>query len=105
MQGSAFIVHQNGWSCSNEVLIDVETDIENGQSRKTSFLKLKGVFDGKGQLEKDIFVECLFKKEDDGSLQGFAGRITGIVPTKTVIQILGKINKTEEILSKIKEEN
>jgi hypothetical protein len=110
MTGSAFISHKNGWSCSNAVTFDVERDIEpDGKGGKVSIhtntLKIKGLYNGKGQLERDDLVDCVFKLDDKKILQGFTGKVTGKTPTFMVIKLLTKTERVQEILKKIKEDN
>lgn len=109
MTGSAFFSHENGWACSNSVTFDVEKDIieENGKkvSKHTNTLKIKGLFNGKGFLEQDTNVDCVFKLDTEKKLQGFTGKVMGKTPTFMVIKLLSKTERVKEILKKIKEEN
>lgn len=110
MTGSVFIIYPGGWACSNEVKFDVEKDIitgENGDrvSKQTNTLKIKGLFIGKGEIDKNIFVDCVFKLDEKNNLQGFTGQVSGLTKDLAIITLLTKTERTEEILKKIKEDN
>lgn len=108
MFGSAFILHKNGWSCSNDVTFEVEKDIieVEGQkvSKQTNTLKLKGIFNGVGSLSEGDNVECVFKIEDSIKKQGFVGTVKAITKKTISILLKAKTDNTQEILNKIKEE-
>jgi hypothetical protein len=103
MIGSAFVVHDNGWCCSNDVHMDIETDVSDvdGQKigRQTNTLKLNSIFNGIGTLQNDMKVEAVMLADD--KKYGFVGRVRQ-VEALTVIQITGTINNTQEIIKKIK---
>lgn len=109
MYGSAFIVHEKGWSCSNDVTFEVEKDIIEVEGKKaskqTNTLKVKGIFNGAGILSIDDKVQCVFKIDDTFKKQGFLGTVNAITEKTTTILLLTKTDKTKEILNKIKEEN
>lgn len=104
MVGEAFIVHENGWACSNDVVMDMFTeavrDPETGRTvavRKKQTFNILGLF---GELVEDQAVDIAFKVDENNTIISFSGRVRQ-VGKLTIINILGKTDKVKEILSKI----
>lgn len=102
MTGIGFILHDTGWSCSNEVDFDTEYDriIVEGEkkSKHTYKLKFSSIFDGIGVLALDSPVYCIFKGKED---QAFTGIITRIKDGGVHVTVKTKSDKLSEIKHKI----
>jgi|ERR1700744_53300 len=106
MLGICAVVHDGGWSVSNECVFDADKHLvvegENKYSKQIFTIKLNSKFDGKGQLFEGDKVECLFKSED-GKKYAFIGVVKSIGKQQTVIHELLKSERYNEILKKIKQ--
>ncbi|MFA6087488.1 hypothetical protein [Mucilaginibacter sp.] len=102
MTGLGFILHDNGWSCSNEVDFETEYDriIVDGEkkSKHTYKLKFNSIFDGIGVLALNSPVYCIFKGKEQ---QAFTGMISQIKDGKVHITVKTKSDKLTEIKNKI----
>lgn len=105
MTGHAFIVHETGWACSNEVWIDIESDMTdiNGMPHlvQTKTIKANGLFNGVGEVKPDDQVQCVMITDGDTKQYGFLGRVRQ-AGNLTVINILGQIEDCKSIIKKIK---
>lgn len=105
MSGTAFIVHESGWACSNSVCEDTESDIEvtNGAPviRQRPTLKLQSLFNGVGSVQVGQNVQCVMKDDETGKQHGIAGVIDK-VGNLTVINITGEITDYKTIIKNIK---
>lgn len=106
MTGHAFIVHTQGWGCSNSVVLDKETDIVDMPDgtrvgRQQTTLKFTSLFDGIGEVHPDMQVECVMISDDDTKQYGYLGRVkqTGNL---TIVNITGYITDCKSIIKKIK---
>lgn len=95
--GSIVILHDKGWSCTNEAIFDVDIEIMPDKSAKRKgVISLKKLFDVNGKLENNTPVEAVFKY-DTGAKVAFKATVQG-----TSLQINGEINNNfETILTKI----
>lgn len=106
MLGEVFILHKNGWACSNEAQYDVEKDFEDNVIKTTYTLKVKGLFNGKGEIIKDISLSLIFRNEK-GEKIAFSGNLRSVTDKKTTFVLTGRDKNIEvinKILNKIKEE-
>ena len=105
MTGTAFIVHESGWACSNLVYEDTESDIEvtNGAPaiRQRPTLKLQSIFNGIGSVLAGQNVKCVMKDDETGKQHGIAG-VVEKVGNLTVINITGEITDYKSIIKNIK---
>lgn len=103
--GISFIVWDTGWACSDDAIFDVEQDPVKGTTGKinlieTKTIKLNHIFEGAGKIVKGEKVFCLFKSE--GKKSAFVGEIRGKSGNLTVVDLHGKSEYLNEIISKIK---
>lgn len=103
--GIGFIIHENGWACSDDVLFDVESDPVPGADNKinlvkTNTLKFSAIFDGVGKVVKGLKVFCLFKSGDRKT--AFTGQVRGKSGDLTVVELFAKSERINELISKIK---
>lgn len=103
--GIGFILHNDGFACSNNVNFDVERDIiEDGEekiSKATETLKYYAIFEGVGALSIGQNVMCLFKSES--KKYAFNGKIRIMNGDLTVVDLITKSERIQEIISKIKQ--
>lgn len=108
MQGIALISYINGWSCSNEAVLDADKHITVIEGKKYSksvlTLKIISIFDVKSKTVENQDVECLFKTEE-GKKLAFKGKIKSIGKKTTVIHELLKADIYETVLNNIKNEH
>src|SRR3954466_13436529 len=103
MTGCAFIVHQTGWACSNDVALDIHKESvrdEKGKiasMRQSQTFRIGGLF---GTLIEDTLVDIVFKMDENSQLLGFTGRVKN-VGKLTIVNILTKTDRIKEIISKI----
>lgn len=105
--GIGFILHENGYSCSNQV--DMSDEIERvddgGQKKSKHTIKLKFncIFDGVGKLAENLVVYCLYKDDEKGVQKAFAGEVTKVNDKFVIITTRATSdNRIEEIKQKIK---
>lgn len=103
--GIGFIVCDNGFACSDEVVFDIETDPvpgENGKINlvKTNTLKFLNIFEQGEKIVKDLKVYCLFKTPERKDC--FTGAIRGKAGNLTIVDIHTKSQRINEIIAKIK---
>lgn len=105
MIGIGFLIHEKGWSCSNDVAFETEYDriIVEGEkkSKHTYKLKFNCIFDGSGELVLDTPVYCIFKDNDKGDQQAFTGLVTKINEAEVQVTVKTKSDKLGEIKHKI----
>ena len=103
--GVGFILHDVGWSCSNQVAWDVEMDlmVVEGKkiSKRTQKLKFNCTFDGVGNLTEGISVYCLYKDDEKGEEVAFSGTISAITKTVVFVTVQPNKDKLTEIKNKI----
>lgn len=101
--GKGFIVHEHGWACSNDVMLDVQNELpEDGDIKKMkniSILKFNAIFEGQGELAVNQIVYCLFKT--DGDDNAFRGVISDI-NNRVTVRIEQRSTKKDSIIQKIK---
>lgn len=103
MTGSAFITYDTGWSCSNDVVLDLHSEAirtPEGKTtaiRKWQVLRVNGLY---GNLIEDSLVKIAFKLDENEVLMGFEGRVKSIGQL-TIINILKQTEQIKEILLKI----
>lgn len=103
--GIGFIVWDTGWACSDDVVFDLERDPVRGVDGKINLvenktLKYLSIFEGRGNIVKGEKVFCLFKSGDNKS--AFVGNVRGKSGDLTIIDLVGKSEYINEIISKIK---
>lgn len=103
--GIGFIVWDNGWACSDDVLFDVERDPVQGPDGKkniveTKTLKYNHIFEGQSNIVKGLKVFCLFKA--DNKKYAFTGEVRGKSGDLTIIDLIAKSERINEIIAKIK---
>lgn len=107
MTGSAFITHNNTWSCSNDCAYSVTSvPIFDGEALPKSFVRgfqlvtIKP-FHAVAPYNKGDKCEIVFKHEVDGVIYGWSGEIEKISSENTVIKIFTTIKDISKILSNI----
>lgn len=103
--GIGFIVWDKGFACSDDVIFDVERDpVRSAEGEiklvENKTLKYNSIFEGAGKIVKGEKVFCLFKSGDIKS--GFVGTIRGKSGELTIVDLIGKSEYINEIISKIK---
>lgn len=106
MKGSAFIVHNNTWSCSNEVILDMHSTpvIENGKMvalKQEKTISVYGIFDASEKAKIGDNCEIVIMDEEQGNKYGFIGAVKAVGEIHTIINIYTKTEKINEILSNI----
>lgn len=107
MIGSAFIVHDNNWSCSNEVSLSIFSQPEfNDQNevvllRETRIINVIGIFSPTKVLETGDKCQVVMLSDDKKIKQGFNGEVRSVSPLKVIINIFSKNDNISEILSNI----
>lgn len=100
-EGIGFLVFENGFACSDNVVFDVEHDFDTEKKlTKTTILRFYSIFECVGKVVKDTQVYCLFKAGD--KKHGFTGQIRGKSGDLTIIDIFSKTDRINEIIAKIK---
>lgn len=106
MFGSIVLNFNGGWACSNDASLVVERDLiktENGMvSKHTNTLRIMGLHLVKGTISKTDVVNCVFKNEETGLLQGFEGTVVGLTNEMTIIKITKSTENYKEIIKNIK---
>lgn len=103
--GIGFIVWDDGWACSDDVIFDVERDPEPDADGKiklaeTNTLKFNFIFEGANTVVKGLKVLCLFKTAE--RQVGFTGTVRGKSGDLTIVDLHTKSERINEIISKIK---
>lgn len=95
--GEIIVLHQKGWSCSREALLELEFDMVPGGAKKTIVASVKSLYNASGELIPREIVECVFRY-DSGIKVAFKA-----VAIKDVrLEVIGEINNDfETILNKI----
>lgn len=104
-KGIGFIVWDEGFACSDDVLFDIEKDPVRDAEGKINLvenktLKFLSIFEGQGKIDKGTKVFCLFKAGKVKS--GFVGSVRGKSGDLTIIDLIGKSEYINEIIAKIK---
>jgi hypothetical protein len=103
--GIGFIVWDEGFACSDEVVFDIERDpVIDPEGKKniteTKTLKYISIFEGAGLIVKGLKVRCLFKSGE--KKYAFTGEVRGKSGNLTIIDINTKSDRINEIIEKIK---
>lgn len=107
MKGSAFIVHNNTWSCSNEVILQMFSTPLVDESKKLIAIKeektinIYGIFNAEKQPEVGDKCEVVMMDDDKGLKYGFIGIVRAVGQLTTIINIVNKTEKINEILTNI----
>jgi len=106
-QGIGFIVWDEGWACSDNVIFDIERDPVPGPDGKKNIvesktLKLNHIFEGQSHIVKGLKVDCLFKS--DNKKYAFTGEVRGKSGNLTIVDLIAKSERINEIIAKLKEE-
>lgn len=104
MIGSAFIIHNENWSCSNDVTLGIystpifgeNNDIVSIKEERT--LTIIGLFNSNNKPEIGDHCEVVMLADKK---YAFIGNVRSISPLKTVINITAKSERISEILRKI----
>lgn len=114
MDGSIFIINNNGLYCSNDADMIVERTVvkdDDGKpisSKHTQAIRVSNYFKISGELSREQEVYCQFKFDETNKVQTFSAHITGFTPEMIILNLkaLNLHNKevTKEIKNKIKEE-
>lgn len=104
-QGIGFIVWNGGWGCSDDVIFDIERDPVPGPDGKKNIvesktLKFNHIFEGQSNIVKGLKVDCLFKAED--KKYAFTGEVRGKSGDLTIVDLIAKSERINEIIAKIK---
>lgn len=106
MKGSAFIVHNDTWSCSNEVILQMFTTpvFENMKMvayREEKTINIYGIFNAEKQPKVGDKCEVVLMDDDKGNKYGFIGSVKAVGELTTIIYIVNKTEKINEILTNI----
>ncbi len=107
MKGAVFITHAEGWSCSNEAVLDFHSFTERDMSGKiiavsrTQTLTVSGIFNAFGLIPEHTKCDIVMLDEDDQKKYGFTGELRSIGQEVTVLNIFTKTDRISEILSNI----
>lgn len=107
MQSKGFIIWLDGWSCSDDVLMDKEHEVIEVEGKKnlkeTPILKFNYIFEGKSILTIGIEVICLLKTGD--VIRVLKGKIKS-KKESVVVEVLGNVavkeNYIKQVIQKIK---
>lgn len=96
--GDVILLHQNGWSCSKEAMMDLEFDIRPDKTaRKTVIVGVKNLFNVSGELIPKEQVNGVFRYEN-GNKVAFSAIAIG----SSRFEVTGELNNDfETILNKI----
>lgn len=103
--GIGFIVWDEGFACSDDVIFDLEKDPIKDVNGKIIFvetktLKLNFIFEVASTVVKGLKVLCLFKSGENKF--AFTGEIRGKSGALTIVDLHTKSERISEIISKIK---
>ncbi len=107
MTGSAFIIHNDTWSCSNEVTLDIHNTpiIEggkySGRVREEKTLKVNGIFNATEPLKQGDKCEFVILNEDTNEKYSFFAQAKAVGQKQVILNIFSKSNRISEILSNI----
>jgi hypothetical protein len=107
MTGSAFVVFDGGWACSNMATFRETSQpirLEDGtiQSLQIGYqLTIEHLFAPNIPVEQDLNCEIVFKDDDKSDMRGFIGKVQRIGEQHTFIKIFTKTDRIPEILRKI----
>lgn len=107
MIGSAFIIHNGTWSCSNEVSLSMFSEPIFGENnevvllKETKTLNITAIFNKDKSLTSGDKCQMVMLSEDKKIKQGFNGEVRSVSPLKVIINILSKNNDISNILSNI----
>lgn len=106
MKGSVFIVHNNTWSCSNEVILDMHSTpvIDNGKMvalKQEKTISIYGIFDASEKVKIGDKCEIVMMDDDKGLKYGFVGAVKAVGQLHTIINVFEKTEKITEILTNI----
>jgi hypothetical protein len=105
MVGSAFILHKNGWCCSNSANLDIYNEPVIGPSGQIESIKQMQSLMAESSFnilpEIDSECEFIFKPDEIGAVVSFKGRVRIIKPT-LIINILSPIEDHKYIIDSIK---
>jgi len=106
MKGSAFIVHNKTWSCSNEVILDMHSTpiINEGKFvalKQENTISVYGIFNPEIIPKTGDKCQIVLMDDDEGKKYGFLGEVRAVGVLQTIINVLGKTEKISEILGNI----
>ena len=106
MIGSAFITHNNTWSCSNEVSMSKYSvpNIQDGKvisTKQFDIISIKGIFNHSESLKVGDKCEIVLKADDADLKYSFIGEVMQSGEIQIIINNLIKTDKVSEILSNI----
>lgn len=106
MTGSAFIIHNDTWSCSNSVILDIHSTpvIENGKFtslKEEKTIKVNGIFNATTPLKVGDRCEFVLLNEDTNEKYSFFAQTKAVGQKQVILNIFSKSNRISEILSNI----
>lgn len=114
MNGSAFIIHNNGLYASNDCEMTTERSLIKDDDGKpirsvhTNVIRVMNFMKASGELSKGLDVYCQFKADETDIIQTFSATISGFTNEMMILNLkaLNLHNEivTEQIKNKIKEE-
>ena len=104
MQGQVVVCNKEGWYCSNDSYIDIESDVVRDpitgkpiSSIKTKVVIASGLYTVCGNLKDGDDVECLFEIEE-GKMLTFVGTVRSVAGRKVNIVIQGEFKDGKEVV-------
>lgn len=106
MTGSAFIIHNNTWSCSNDVILGIYSnpvmqDKKVVAIREEKTLTVYGVFHATEPFKVGDKCEFVILPEGVDNKSSWFGEVKAIGQLHTIINIFSKSERISEILSNI----
>lgn len=106
MKGSAFIVHNDTWSCSNEVLLDMHSTpvIEGGKMvalKQENTISVYGIFNASEAPKMGDKCQIILMDDDKGNKYGFICEVRAIGQLQIIFNVLSTTDKITEILGNI----
>lgn len=107
MIGSAFIIHKDTWSCSNEVSLSIFSEPQFNEQNEIVLLKetrtinILSIFNANEPLIVGEKCQIVMLSDDKSIRQGFNGEVRSVSPLKVIINIFSKNDNISEILSNI----
>lgn len=106
MKGSAFIIHNDTWSCSNEVLLDMHSTpvIEGGKMvalKQENTISVYGIFNPETAPKVGDKCQIILMDDDKGNKYGFVCEVRAIGVLQTIFNVLSPTDKIQQLLSNI----
>lgn len=106
MTGSAFIIHNNTWSCSNSVVMGFFSDpvMDNGKVvaiKETKTLTVYGEFHATEPYKVGDRCEFVIMPDDSDKKSSWFAEVKAIGKLHTIINIFSKSDRISEILANI----